>query len=110
MSQMLPAPATIDPSELPIVGRMVAVTAPVLTSTRDSVLSPQLGTQTLPNATARPEQGPLPVATGVPIAFVCGSIFATLPFGAFDTHAAASIASQSGVPGHGKTASVVRRS
>src|SRR5439155_24851485 len=95
MGQLLPAPATIDPSELPIVVPIVAVTAPVLISTRDSVLWPQFGTQTLPNATARPEEGRLPVAMGVPIVFVFGSSFARLSFGAFDTHAASSIASQS---------------
>src|SRR5439155_18656824 len=110
MSQMLPAPAANDPSELPIVVRIVAVTAPVLTSTRDSVLSPQFGTHTLPNATARPEQGRLPVAMGVPIVFVFGSSLARLSFGAFDTHAASSIASQSGVPGYTNTASGFSRS
>src|SRR5712691_7369668 len=110
ISQMLPAPATIDPSELPIVVRIVAVTAPVLTSIRDSVLSPQFGTQTLPNATARPEQGRLPVVMVAATVFVFGSSFATLSFGAFDTHAASSMASQSGIPGYGKTASGLRRS
>ena len=47
---------------------MVAVTLPVFKSTRDSVWSPQLGTQRLPNAAARPEHGRLP--TGIVAATV----------------------------------------
>ncbi len=42
---------------------IVAVTLPVFRSTLLSVWSPQLGTQRLPNAAARPEHGRLP--TGI---------------------------------------------
>src|SRR5476649_2762404 len=61
--QMLPPPATIDPSELPIGTVIVAAIAPVFRSTREIVWSPQLGTHRLPNAVASPEHGRLPTGT-----------------------------------------------
>src|SRR3954470_14741126 len=70
ISQMLPAPATIDPSELPIVVLIVAFTSPLFRSTRVIVLSPQCGTQSVPNAAARPEQGRAPVAIVAATVFV----------------------------------------
>src|SRR5438093_239145 len=105
-----PSPTAMSPPPPGTPTSIVAATLFVFGSMRDTVPSPQFGTQTLPNATARPEQGRLPVAMGVPIVFVFGSSFARLSFGAFDTHAASSIASQSGVPGYGKTASGFSRS
>src|SRR5437773_2087684 len=110
ISQMLPAPATTDPSELPIVVLIVAVIALVLVSTRTIVLSRQFGTHTLPNATARPEQGRLPVVIVAATVFVFGSNRAMVSFGAFDTHTASSTAIQSGFPSYGNTASGLSRS
>src|SRR5262245_10145042 len=112
ISQTLPAPAAMPPSESPMVIGTVAVTALVFKSTRASVLSPQFGTQRLPNAAARPEHGclPAPRATVAATVFVFGSNRDTLSFGSFDTHADSSIASQSGCPPTVNTASGFRRS
>src|SRR4051794_16387754 len=107
---MLPAPATIDPSGLPIVVLIVAFTSPLFRSTRVIVLSPQCGTQSVPNAAARPEQGRAPVAIVAATVFVFGSKRATVPFGAFETHTDSSTAIQSGEPAYGNTASGLRRS
>src|SRR5215472_13059902 len=51
----------------------VAVTWLVLTSIRESVLSPQFGTHTLPKPAASPEQGRLPTAIAATTVFVFGS-------------------------------------
>src|SRR5580765_7906334 len=108
--QMLPAPATMEPSELAMVVWMVAVTAPLLRSTRDSVWSVQLGTQRLPNAAARPEQGRLPTGTVAATGFVVELSLATLSFGLLAIQTSSSTAIQSGEPGTGNTASGCRRS
>src|SRR3954469_11315290 len=101
---MLPAPATIDPSELAIVVLIGVVTAPLLRSTREIVRSPQLGTQRLPNAAVSPEQGPLPTGIVAVTVLVFGSKRATLSFGRFETQTSSSTAIQSGEPGYGNTA------
>src|SRR2546423_1374354 len=98
-SQTLDAPTATPPSLLPIVVAIDAVTAFVLRSTRASVLSRQFGTQRLPNPTASPEQGRLPVVIVATTTLVFGSSRLTVSFGALDTQACSSIASQSGVPG-----------
>ena len=110
MIQTLPAPAAIEPSEFPIVVLIVAVTSPVFRSTREIVWSPQLGTHTLPNPAARPEQGLARRRSWPTTVFVLGSRRDTLSFGLFETHTCSSIASQSGVPGTRNTASGFRRS
>src|SRR6478609_9717147 len=98
MIQMLPPPATIDPSELPIVDRMVAVTVPVFRSTRLNVESPQLGTHKLPNAAARPEQGRLPTGIVVATVLVFAASRVTLSLGLFEIQTSSSTAIQSGDP------------
>src|SRR4051794_26090758 len=107
---MLPAPATIDPSELPMVVLIVALTSPLFRSMRVSVLSPQFGTHNVPNAAASPEHGRAPVAIVERTVFVFGSKRATVPFAAFETHTDASTAIQSGDPAYANTASGFRRS
>src|SRR4029450_10224642 len=111
MIQTLPAPVAIAPSELPIGIAMVAVTALVARSMREIVLSPQLGTHTLPKPVVNPQQGRLPAPRSIVAAtmLVFGSNRETLSFGLFDTHAAASMGSQSGVPPTPNTAAGVRR-
>src|SRR3954451_13006619 len=108
--QMLPPPATIEPSELPIVMGMVAATAPVFRSSREIVLSPQFGTHRLPNAAARPEQGRLPTGTVAATVFEVGLNRATLSLGLLEIHTSSSTAIQSGEPGTGNTASGFNRS
>src|SRR5215471_9435680 len=72
---------------------------------RDSVLSPQFGTHTLPNPAARPEQGRLPTAMAATTVLVLGSSRWTVPFGPLVTHTASSVITcQSGVPSTGNTA------
>ena len=111
ISQTLPAPVAIPPSESPIVIGTVAVIALVLRSRRDIVWSPQFGTHQLPKPPASPEQGCLPAPSAIVVAVaVFGSSRDTLSFGSFDTHAASSIASQSGCPPTWYTASGFRRS
>src|SRR5262249_56382613 len=98
MIQMLSAPATIEPSDSPILLFMVAVTAPLFRSTREIVLSPQLGTHRLPKSAASPEHGSLPTVVVV-TAFDFGSSRDTVFFGSFDTQTmvlTVSMASQSG--------------
>src|SRR5258706_10087633 len=99
MIQMLPAPAAIEPSLLATPVWMTADTAPVFTSTRAIVLSPQLGTHRLPNPTASPEQGPLPTAIVAATVLDLGSSRSTLSLGRFDTQTDSSTAIQSGDPG-----------
>src|SRR4029079_5733924 len=89
---------------------MVAVTGAVFRSTRATVESPQFGTQRLPKAATSPEQGCLPTDNVAPTRLVDGARRDTLSFGLFDTQTASSIASQSGVPGTGNTASGFNRS
>src|SRR5260221_13680741 len=110
MIQMLPAPATIDPSLLAIVAWIAGATAEVWRSTRAIVLSPQLGTHRLPNATASPEHGSAPTASVAATVLAFGSSRATEFFGRFETHTDSSTAIQSGEPAEGKTASGFRRS
>src|SRR5882724_3980992 len=100
----------MDPSVLPMWVRMVAVTAPVFRSTRDTVSSLQLGTQRLPKPAARPEHGPLPTGTVAATRFVFGSSRVTASFGLFEIHTASSTAIQSGAPGTANTASGFSRS
>src|SRR5258706_10688335 len=98
-SQTLDAPTAMPPSLVPMVVAIVAVTLLVFRSTRAKVLSRQLGTQRLPNPTASPEQGRLPVVIVATTVLVFGSSRLTVSFGALDTQACSSIASQSGEPG-----------
>src|SRR5258705_398757 len=92
ISHTLPAPVAMDPSVLPMVVLIVAVTVPVCKSTRlidgGVVASPQFGTHRLPKPAARPEQGRLPTATVAATAPVFGSSLETLSFGLFDTQTA----------------------
>src|SRR5258707_432167 len=77
----------------------VAVTWLVFGSIRESVLSPQLGTQILPNPAASPEQGRLPTKTAATTVLVFGSRRCTVPLGPLVTHTASSVTTcQSGVP------------
>src|SRR5437763_16152075 len=98
MIQMLPAPAAIEPSLLAMVDRIAGVTAPVARSTRAIVLSPQLGTHRLPNATASPEHGSAPTASVAATVLAFGSSRATEFFGRFETHTDSSTAIQSADP------------
>src|SRR5262249_24652852 len=107
---MLPAPAAIEPSELPIVVLIVALISPVFRSSRVMVLSPQSGTQSVANAAVSPEHGRLPVAIVAATVFALGSKRATVPFGAFETQTDSSTAIQSGAPAYWNTASGLRRS
>src|SRR5262245_43303731 len=107
---MLPAPETTEPSELPIAVPSVAFVSPVFRSSRVIVLSPQFGTQSVPNAAASPEHGRLPVAMMAATVLVLGSNLATVPLGAFETQTDSSTAIQSGEPAYGKTASGLSRS
>src|SRR5213075_314885 len=88
--QMLPAPATMEPSEPAMVVWMVAVMVPVLRSTRDSVWSPQLGTQRLPKAAARPEHGREPTGIVAATVLVVALSLATLSFGLFEIQTSSS--------------------
>src|ERR1043166_507928 len=86
------------------IGR-VAVTWFVFISMRESVLSPQLGTHTLPNPAASPEHGLAPTVITAATGLVFGSSPLTVFFGLLVPHtASAVITCQSGVPGTGKTA------
>src|ERR1035438_2285603 len=76
------------PSESPIPIGTVTETLLVFKSTRDSVLSPQFGTQRLSKPMARPEHGALPTVTVSAILFVFGSIRATLFFGLLEIQTA----------------------
>src|SRR5215471_682788 len=99
--QTLSAPATIEPSDSPIPIFIVAAIAALFRSTREIVLSPQLGTHRLPKSAARPEHGCLPTVIVV-TAFDAGSSRDTVFFGSLDTQVmllTGSIASQSGWPG-----------
>src|SRR6059058_1594572 len=89
-SQMLSAPATIDPSELAMPIGNVFVTALVLRSMRESVESPQLGTHRLPNAAASPEHGPLPTVMVAATLFAAGSRRVTVSLGLFEIQTASS--------------------
>ena len=99
--QTLPAPATIDPSELPIVG-LDRGRRPRRSSrsTREhrlvaAVRHPQAaeaGGEAGAGRLADGDRGRRPV-------FVLGSMRDTLSFGLFETQTCSSIASQSGVPG-----------
>src|SRR5580765_7356776 len=70
ISQTLPAPLAMPPSESPIVIGTVAVVAFVLRSRRDIVWSPQFGTHKLPKPIARPEQGCLPAPRAMVVALL----------------------------------------
>src|SRR5579871_3005779 len=75
-------------------------------SMRETVLSPQLGTQMLPNPAASPEQGRLPTAMTAVTVLVFTSMRWTVFLGAFETHSASSVETcQSGEPSAVKTAS-----
>ncbi len=68
-------------------------------SIRASVLSPQLGTHTLPNAAVSPEHGFLPTVIVAAILFVFTSSRWMALIGPFATHSESSVsACQSGVP------------
>src|ERR1700681_4411535 len=104
--QTLSSLAAMAPSVLAGPSGIVATTLFVATSMRDRVLSPQLGTQTLPNPTASPEQGSLPTGMTAATLFVFGSSRAIVFFGLSPIHTESGrIATQSGDPSTGKTAS-----
>jgi len=107
MIQKLPAPTAMPPSLLPIVSGNVAVTLPDLRSIRETLLSPQVGTQTDPKPAARPEHGLAPTAMLSTILLVAGSIRVTLFLGEFEIQRCSSTAIQSGAPGMSNTASGV---
>ena len=102
---MLPEPVARPPSLLPIVNGNVAVTLPVLRSIRDTLGSPQFGTQRLPKPTVNPEHGFLPTAIVSTILLAFGSMRVTVCLGEFETQKCSSIACQSGTPGTSKTLS-----
>src|SRR5262245_55308927 len=108
--QTLPAPVVRPPSSFPIVSFSVAEILPVPRSRRETLGSPQLGTQRLPKPAARPEQGALPTGIVATIALAFGSIRVTLFFCSFETQTCSSIAIQSGMPGMLKTCSGFKRS
>ena len=110
--QTLPAPVAIDPSVLPIEVLKVAVIALDAVSMREIVWSPQFGTHTLPKPTVRPEHGRLPAPSAIVAAtvLVFGSKRETWSLGLFETQAAWSMASQSGLPPTSNTASGFNRS
>src|SRR6202046_5543061 len=100
--------AAMPPSLCEGVAAMVAVTSFVLMSTRETVLSPQLGTQMLPKPAARPEHGRRPTVIAASTLLVLGSSRWMVFLGPFETQtASAVITCQSGVPSTGKTASGV---
>src|SRR5215831_7499044 len=104
--QMLSSLAAIPPSVSAGPSGIVATTLFVATSIRESVLSPQFGTQTLPNPAASPEQGSLPTGTVAATLFVFGSILVIAPLGLFEIHTESGrMATQSGAPSTGYTAS-----
>src|SRR5215471_21207830 len=75
-------------------------------SIRDTVLSPQFGTHTLPNPAARPEQGFFPTGITAATLLVFGSSRWTVFLGPLETHWASSVVTcQSGEPSTGNTAS-----
>src|SRR6185369_5474278 len=71
--QILSALAAKPPSLPAGPTGIVATTSFVFTSTRDSVLSVQFGTQMLPKAAVSPEHGHLPTVTAATTLFVTGS-------------------------------------
>src|ERR1700733_14532037 len=104
--QMLSSLAAMAPSVSARPSGLVAITLLVATSTRESVLSPQLGTQMLPNAAAKPAHGSFPTGTTVATLFVLGSS-RTMEFrGLFpiQTESGRTV-TQSGDPSTGNTAS-----
>src|ERR1700674_850245 len=104
--QMLSSLAAMAPAVSAGPSGIVATTLLVATSMRDRVLSPQFGTQTLPNPTASPEQGSLPTGMTAATLFVFGSNRAIMFFGLSPIHTeSGSIATQSGDPSTTKTAS-----
>src|SRR5690242_16628397 len=103
--QMLSGLAAMPPSESAIPMGNVAVTLLVLTSTRATVRSPQLGTHRLPKPIAKPEHGLLPVVTTSATLLVFGSSRVTLFFGLFEIHTDSPMAIQSGAPGTSNSAS-----
>src|SRR5882672_4842380 len=87
---------------------MVETTVLVFVSTRESVLSMQLGTHMLPNAAVNPEQGRLPTSTVAMTLLVFASSRWTVFFGPLETHTPSSVTTcQSGVPSMGNTATGV---
>src|SRR5258708_36406518 len=93
------------PSESAIPIGKVAITLLVFRSTRDTVWSPQFGTQRLSKPIAKPEQGALPTVMVSATLLVFGSMRATLFLGLFEIQTASPTAIQSGVPGTSNTAS-----
>src|SRR5260370_8487353 len=87
-----------------VLGKL-AVTVLVLRSTRETVLSPQLGTQRLPNPMARPEQGLLPTVTVSATLLVPGSSLETLFLGLLEIQTASPMTCQSGEPPSSKMTS-----
>ncbi len=109
--QKLPSPVATPPSLCAGPISIVATTALVFISIRETDLpaplrSPQLGTQMVPNPAANPEQGRVPTVTAANTLFVFGSSRCTVFFGPLVTHTASSVRTcQSGVPSTGNTAS-----
>src|SRR5580698_1770715 len=79
-AQILSALAAIDGATLPVPTGNFLVTLPVLVSTRESVLSPQVGTQRLVKAEMPPPHGLLIPAMGSVSLFALASILSRTSF------------------------------
>ena len=97
--QMLPAPAVIPPSVFATPEGMDATIFRDFASTRCTDPLLQIGTQTLSNAIASPEQGVLATAITAPTWLVLASSCEILFLGLFEIQTVSPIATQSGDPG-----------
>src|SRR5580704_741786 len=97
--QILPSPAVIPPSVFATPEGMEATICCDLRSTRCTDPSLQIGTQTLPNAIANPEQGFFATVITRPTWLVLGSSSEILFFGLFEIQTLSPMATQSGDPG-----------
>jgi hypothetical protein len=100
MIHTLPSPAAMPPS-LSAIGTATCATTRLLAGSMRSMRPvPQHGAHTLPNPTARPEQGNCPTFTVALRRFVFGSMRAMLSLPALDIHTASvPMPTQSGEPG-----------
>jgi hypothetical protein len=97
--QMLPAPAVIPPSVFATPDGIAATIFCDFASTRSTDPSLQMGTQTLPNAMANPEQGVFATVITEPTLLVAESSWEILFFGLFEIQTLSPMATQSGDPG-----------